>query len=115
MGADFSRERFDPGQYFSGVLMQQGRVLLDADWNELVEIVDRRIRAETIDIIGKCVVPRETPDGFKVSLSGGVMTIGIGRIYVDGLLAENHGTGSRQFNPVKTSSIKTGIWNLSLT
>ena len=27
--------------------MQQGRVTLDADFNELVELLDRRLRAET--------------------------------------------------------------------
>ncbi len=46
--------------------MQQGRVQLDADWNEWNEILDRRWRSETIDIIGRCVVPLETPNGFEI-------------------------------------------------
>jgi hypothetical protein len=33
MSGDYSRVRFDPKKHFSGVLMQQGRVQLDADWN----------------------------------------------------------------------------------
>jgi nitrous oxidase accessory protein NosD len=100
MSGDYSRQRFDPKNDFSGVLMQQGRVQLDADWNELVEILDRRRRAKTTDIIGRCVVPKETPDGFKIEASGGTFTIGRGRIYVDGLLAENHGAGAPEFDRV---------------
>ena len=34
MPGDFSRDTFDSRNHFSGVLMQQGRVQLDADWNE---------------------------------------------------------------------------------
>ena len=100
MSGDYSRQRFDPFNDFAGVLMQQGRVQLDADWNELVDIVDRRLRAETTDIIGRATVPKETPDGFKIAIVGGVPTIGRGRIYVDGLLAENHGEPPLQFDPV---------------
>ena len=86
---------------FSGVLMQQGRVQLDADWNELVGIISRRMRAETTDIIGRGTVPTETPDGFKIAIAAdGTLTIGRGRIYVDGLLAENHGKTPLEFDPV---------------
>lgn len=34
------------------VLLQQGRVLLDADWNLLAQVVDARLRALTCDLIG---------------------------------------------------------------
>ena len=100
MSGDYSRKTFEPRRDFSGVLMQQGRVQLDADWNELVGIISRRLRAETIDIIGRGTVPTETPDGFKIEISGGVLTIGRGRIYVDGLLAENHGKPPLEFDSV---------------
>jgi Family of unknown function (DUF6519) len=99
MSGDYSRKTFDPVRDFSGVLMQQGRVQLDADWNELVGIISRRLRAETTDIIGRGTVPKETPDGFKIEISG-VLTIGRGRIYVDGLLAENHGKPPLEFDAV---------------
>ena len=102
MTGDFSRHSFDPRRHFSGVLMQQGRVALDADWNELVSTIDRRLRAETVDIIGRCVVPRETPNGFEIAISGTgngrKMTIGRGRAYVHGLLAENHGLAPFAFD-----------------
>jgi len=100
MSGDYSRVRFDPKNDFSAVLMQQGRVQLDSDWNELVTLLDRRWRAETTDIIGKSTVPKETPDGFRVQIAGGGLTIGRGRIYVDGLLAENQGKAPLEFDPV---------------
>ena len=51
--------------------MQQGRVTLDADFNELVELLDHRLRAEIVDLFGRCVVSRETPDAFLIAASGG--------------------------------------------
>ncbi len=100
MSGDYSRKTFNPLRDFSDVLMQQGRVQLDADWNELVGIISRRLRAETTDIIGRGTVPKETPGGFKIEISGGTLTIGRGRIYVDGLLAENHGKLPLEFDAV---------------
>jgi hypothetical protein len=100
MSGDYSRNTFDAKKHFSSVLMQQGRVQLDADWNELAEIIDRRWRAETTDIIGRAVVPKETPDGFKIQIAGGTLAIGRGRMYVHGLLAENHGGEPWEFDSV---------------
>jgi uncharacterized protein DUF6519/parallel beta helix pectate lyase-like protein len=104
MSSDISRQRFNPVNDFSSVLMQQGRVQLDADWNEWNEILDRRWRSETIDIIGRCVVPLETVTGFEIKISGGNLTIGRGRIYVHGLQAENHGDGNLEFDPILAES-----------
>jgi hypothetical protein len=103
MGGDYSRHTFDPKKHYSSVLMQQGRVQLDADWNAQAEILDRRLRAETTDIIGRRGVPRETPDGFKIEIPDGdpsELTIGRGRIYVNGLLAENHGKQPLEFDNI---------------
>ena len=92
MSGDFSRWSFQSWRDFSAVLMQQGRVHTDADWNEWVSIVLRRLEAEAIDSLGRAVVPLETPDGFRIQLpTPTTLTIGTGRAYVDGLLAENHG------------------------
>jgi hypothetical protein len=108
MGADVSRNRFDALRDFAGVVLQQGRLLLDADFNEYVAMVDRRLRAETVDLTSSAPmsggsgawVPLQTPDGFRVTLSGGALTIGRGRMYVDGLLAENHGLPPLGFDAV---------------
>ena len=100
MSGDYSRQRFDPRKQFSAVLMQQGRVQLDADWNEQGAILDRRWRAETTDLIGRSGVPKEVPDGFKIVAAGTTFTIAPGRIYVNGVLAENYGQGPEVFDQV---------------
>jgi len=96
MSFDISRITFDPRNNFSAVVMQQGRVQLDSDWNEWLGEFARRIRAGTLDTLGRAAVPLTTKSAFKISLAKsplGDVSIGIGpgRIYVDGLLAENHG------------------------
>lgn len=90
MSFDVSRISFDPLKDYFGVVMQQGRVQTDADWNELVAQIRRRIQAETLDTVGSSGVPFETPDGFAISLQGNDLNIGPGRMYVDGILVENH-------------------------
>jgi hypothetical protein len=97
MSGDYSRRRFDPQKHYTSVLMQQGRVQLDADWNEMAELFERRFRAERVDTFGRAAVPRTGPGqadnarAFEVSRAGGELRLGRGRMYVDGLLAENHG------------------------
>lgn len=109
MSGDYSRVRFNPGSDMAGVLMQQGRVQLDSDWNEWVAVLDRRWRTESVDtfgvnptpgVTGVAVVSPQTPDAFKIEAAGGNITFGRGRMYVDGLLAENHGGGTLEFDPV---------------
>jgi hypothetical protein len=91
---DFTRDTFDPTKHFSRVLMQQGRVQLDADWNEQTSILLHYLRSLTRDLIG----PHGGPDdGFKIdqakdargALVPADFTIGQGRYYVDGILCEN--------------------------
>ena len=100
MGGDYTRWTFDPVKDYSEVFKQQGRVDLDADWNEFVEMIYRRWRAETVDIMGPAVVPDSTPDAFLIVPAGTTFTIGIGRMYVDGLLAECHGVSPLQFDKI---------------
>jgi hypothetical protein len=89
---DTSRYRFDPWKNYSGVVMEQGRVQLDSDWNEWLAQLNRRIQAGTLDTMGRAAYPSTTPFAFKISFdSSGKLVIGPGRMYVDGLLAENHG------------------------
>jgi len=108
MGADVSRVRMDPLRDHSGVGLQQGRLLLDGDFNEQVAIVDRRLRALAVDA-GAPVISALTPDAFKIFLSGGEVTIGRGRMYVDGLLAENHGDPEQpDFDPVLAEPTRQG-------
>lgn len=81
MSGDYSRDSFDALRGFAGVFLQQGRAVLDSDWNEMVEMFERRIRAGTVDTIGRAVVPRETPRGFEIRLTATGFEIGSGRFY----------------------------------
>jgi hypothetical protein len=91
MKGDFTRNTFDPAKQFTRVLMQQGRVQLDADWNEQAAILLHYVQTLAADLIG----PHGGPgDGFKISSipkNGVIVDLGIenGRYYVDGILCEN--------------------------
>ena len=89
MSGDYSRKTFDPGKHYSGVLMQQGRVQLDADWNEQIAIQQHRTQTEAGDVIGTCGVPKRV-DGLNIGFTpdGSDLTISPGRIYVGGILCE---------------------------
>lgn len=103
MAADFSRVRMDALADLTGVELKQGGVLLDADFNEGVAIVDRRLRALASDVLGRATYSQTTPDAFLLTPAGSGFTIGRGRMYVDGLLAENHGLADpaqREFDPL---------------
>jgi len=111
MGADLSRVRTDPLRDHSGVGLQQGRLLLDADFNEQVAIVDRRLRAQIADQspAGVPLVSELTKDAFFITVSGSDLTIGAGRMYVDGLLAENHGDDTvTVFDPILAEPTHSG-------
>ncbi|MDY6795806.1 MAG: DUF6519 domain-containing protein [Actinomycetota bacterium] len=95
MKGDFTRFTHDPVKHYSGVLQQQGRVSLDADWNEYVEIQDYIRRTSKKDIIGCYGVPHGTRNGFLVAREGEdsrlVLECGDvrpARIYVDGIMCE---------------------------
>jgi hypothetical protein len=118
MQGDFTRDTFDPGKQFSRVLMQQGRVQVDADWNEHTSILLHYMRTLAKDILGphagpasdlgfeiitKGMVPAASVDArlaavepdpvrrkaLKDGLEGGNFIIGPGRYYVEGVLVEN--------------------------
>ncbi len=55
---DITRDTFHRHKHFSRVLMQQGRVQLDADWNEQTDILLHYIRTFTRDMIGPHAGPK---------------------------------------------------------
>src|SRR5262245_15233669 len=90
---DLSRAAFDARKRYTSVRMQQGRVLLDDDFNEAERIQDEDERRALLDIIG----PSGSPDdGFRVENgrvnSRGDMTFDIlaGTLYLGGLRVVNH-------------------------
>ncbi len=89
MKGDFSRRTFEKNKHYSGVLMQQGRVQLDADWNEQQSINRHHMVTRNRDIVGICGAPWDF-SGFEITFPGDEeMKIGEGRYYVDGILCEN--------------------------
>ena len=89
MKGDFTRNTFDKDKHFSRVLMQQGRVQLDADWNEQTAIMLHYLRTLTTDLIGPFAGP-ESDYGFEITTNDGDdFNIGKGRYYVNGVLCEN--------------------------
>ncbi len=90
MKGDFSRDTFDPTKHYSHVLMQQGRVQVDADWNEQQAINTYHAETVTLDAIGPSGAPNYAP-GFAITTdaSGKNLMIGKGRYYLDGILCEN--------------------------
>ncbi len=104
MKADLTRSTFDQRKQFTRVLMQQGRVQLDSDWNEQVAILLHYMQTLATDIIGPHGGPADNL-GFEIitdldslpeeeqkrleALDDGDFVIGKGRYYVDGVLCEN--------------------------
>jgi hypothetical protein len=106
MKGDFSRFTFDPNKGYTGVYMQQGRVQLDADWNEQIAILLHQLRTRFEDLVGSGQVASGAGPvgraGFEIRLTGEAaggekdsdqqppgVEVGPGRYYVDGLLCEN--------------------------
>jgi hypothetical protein len=96
MKGDFSRISFDPANRFSRVLTQQGRVTLDADFNEQADILLHTLRMMARDLFGPFGGPA-IGGGFGLSFhppsaaTNLNLSIGSGHYYVDGILCESEG------------------------
>ncbi|HTK09407.1 MAG TPA: DUF6519 domain-containing protein [Ktedonobacteraceae bacterium] len=106
MQGDFSRLTFDPKKQYRAVRMQQGRVLLDADWNEQIDIFTYYTETQLKDVLGVAGAPAAHA-GFQINIRNEReethysleedqqeipvpdFRIGSGRYYVDGILCEN--------------------------
>ncbi|NHB84418.1 hypothetical protein G7085_06865 [Tessaracoccus sp. HDW20] len=115
MNGDFTRDTYRGRNHYTRVLMQQGRVQLDADWNEQAAIGHERLRMLAADLIGPHGGPVSNcgfqlvsnpdllenlkddlgrplrPERIKeltARMQDGDLLIGQGRYYVDGLQAQ---------------------------
>jgi hypothetical protein len=95
MKGDFTRNTFDRTKHYQGVLLQQGRVQTDADWNEQVAITARRDATTAADLAGCCGAPADraafgilaaAPDGAQAPDDD--FYLSAGRYYVDGIQCE---------------------------
>jgi hypothetical protein len=101
MKGDFSRFSFKPQNHYTQVRRQQGRVDLDADWNEYIDIQEYLDETIHTDVIGPCGAPKNG-GGFKiegVTPDGSDLQVSAGRIYVDGLLCTLENPGSYLAQP----------------
>ncbi|MEH2070108.1 MAG: DUF6519 domain-containing protein [Nostoc sp.] len=108
---DFTRDTYDKSKHFLRVLMQQGRVQLDADFNEQTSILLNRLQTLAKDIFGLQGGPEyncgfefiateeqinninnlndEEKQKLKQLLQSQSYLISKGNYYVDGILCEN--------------------------
>jgi hypothetical protein len=110
MQGDYSRNSFSPKNHFARVLKQQGRVDLDADFNEQTSILLHYLQMLAEDVIGPFGGPCGKYLGFRIATfpslteaersnlkgskllppeDGSDFIITRGRYYVNGLLCEN--------------------------
>ena len=112
MKGDFSRFSFDSKKHYRAVLMQQGRLQLDSDWNEQVQIIEHRYNAFFQSMMGRSGTPKNMemklepniPSGSDNGASRSLKLPGLqsemetkfknyrlteGVYYIDGLLIEN--------------------------
>lgn len=86
MKGDFSRVTF-PDKRYSSVRMQQGRTILDSDWNEQAEIRERSERNRFRDVVGAVGAPQAS--GFALhARQDGALAVSAGRLYVGGVACE---------------------------
>ena len=112
MKGDFSRKTFDASNHYSGVLMQQGRVQLDADWNEQLAIQRHRDYTEAEDVLGECGAPKYSA-GFRVQPApdGADLIIFPGHFYVHGRLCELESTPvAATF--VSATEVTVSLWHV---
>ncbi|WP_445173402.1 DUF6519 domain-containing protein [Microcoleus sp.] len=102
MKGDFTRSTFQPEKHYTSVRMQQGRLQLDSDWNEQVDIEAYLRHAQSVDMIGAdSGVPTSGGDSgepyrdsFKISITpdGSDLAIAPGRLYANGTFCELEAT-----------------------
>lgn len=89
MKADIGRVTFEPAKHFLRVVMQQGRVQLESDWNEQVAILIHDMRTLAADLIGPW---GGSAHAFTLDIILNVknnVSLGAGHYYVDGILCDN--------------------------
>jgi hypothetical protein len=83
MKTQISRDSFNSDKRYSGVYLQQGRMITDADWNEETEISRRRLDDSLADVVTSGV-PRE--NGLRLeAIAGQPLRLRRGRLYAGGV------------------------------
>jgi Family of unknown function (DUF6519) len=87
MGSDRARISYDAKQQYRAVVAQQGRVTLEADWNESQQLIDETIQEETLDMVGASGTPNDGYHLLSIPKEPFDFTIQAGTIYVGGMRA----------------------------
>jgi hypothetical protein len=88
MKTQISKNTFDAEKRYSGVYQQQGRMLTDADWNNLVDVLKEQLAEALKDVVGN-----GSPRSGALSIAND-RSIQPGDLYIDGLRAALPGTVS---------------------
>ncbi len=86
MTGDYTKVPLRARERWTGARMQQGRVLLDHEWNLNLDAATRTDQDTARDAIGPAGVVAGSA-AFQVAVSGGGLTVQPGRMWVDGLAA----------------------------
>jgi hypothetical protein len=118
MKGDFARVTYDRTRHYSQVFQQQGRVLLEADWNEQGALMLHLLRSLAFDLMGPCWA---AGSGFKLDTSDPKKPNTIapakdwrlsrGHFYVDGILCENdtlHTLAEQPYAPTPDYNVVDG-------
>ena len=104
MKGDFSKWEFNPLDNYSSVLQQQGRALLDQDWNASSRINQHHRQMLGQDAIGEHVaaIPVDDRDSFRVSAASTdgasvTLTLNNGRAWIDGRLHDHRRNGGKRW------------------
>lgn len=81
MKTQISKNSFDVTKKYTGVYMQQGRMILDSDWNEQVDITKDAIDNSLIDLIGNGI-PQER--GISLGVESNTLCVKPGTVYISG-------------------------------
>lgn len=114
MTSDRARISYDPSRRFHGVVAQQGRVSLEADWNEAQAIAGAQLQARTLDVIGRAGSPDR---GYRITpvVDGGRPTgdfqISAGTLYLGGLRMHNPDDACYSGQPDWTDHEGDPLWH----
>ncbi len=116
MKGDFTRFTFEPRKRYTSVLMQQGRLQLDADWNEQISIQNYLQQRQAQDMIGEAAGTPATESGFQIlptplpdadnpptpqnAQNGEDLIIQFGRFYINGILCDFPVTSTFKVTPL---------------
>lgn len=111
MYPDITRDTFRPERHYSGLISHQGRVQLDADFNEQADIDRYRRRQLGAGTIGPAGVEKAS-NAFLVEVApdGSDLLLRPGRMWVEGRLLENTNTAvPAEITGLQTVTVPTVI------